>query len=71
MCITLAPIVRTEMDKLCDSLQLKESTYIEMLIRADIRKRKIITETPKIYKLEDWWDERDDPKLKFKKEKTI
>jgi len=68
MCITIAPVVRSEMDKLCDSLQLKESTYIEMLVRVDLKKRNIITETPKVYKLEDWWDERDNPKVKIKKE---
>lgn len=58
--------VRTEMDKLLTKLELSESTYIEMLVRADLKKRKIITEAPKIYNLEDWWDEQDDPKIKVK-----
>jgi len=64
ICITIAPIVKTEMDKLCDELEMKESTYIEMLVRMDLKKRNRIIEQPKIYKLEDWWDEKDDPKHK-------
>jgi len=52
------------MDKLCDELEMKESTYIEMLVRMDLKKRNRIIEQPKIYKLEDWWDEKDNPKHK-------
>lgn len=42
--ITISEMIIKKADELCIKLDLTRSTYIEMLIRADLKKRSIITE---------------------------
>jgi len=51
--ITISKKVIEQADKLCIDLDMKRSTYIEMLIRADLKKRNILVENKKKSKT---WD---------------
>lgn len=51
--ITISKVVLEKMDELCTKLDMKRSTYIEMLIRADLEKQKITIEKNNIIEL---WD---------------
>jgi len=42
--ITISKMVVKEADELCIKLDLTRSAYIEMLIRADLKKRNILVE---------------------------
>lgn len=52
--IMIAQTVIKEADQLCDKIELTRSNYIEMLIRADLKKRNLIQEKPIIRSGNGW-----------------
>jgi hypothetical protein len=64
--IRLPELLLQKADELCEKELLTRTNYIENLIRADFEERGIDFEPPKEYKLEDWWDEKDNTKRKSK-----
>lgn len=54
----IAETVLEAADKLCDKIELTRSNYIEMLIRADLKKRKLITEKPIVRNGDGWKNNR-------------
>ena len=62
--IKLPELLLQKADELCKKKVVTRTNYIEGLIRADLEENGIDFEPPEEYKLEDWWDEKDNLKKK-------
>ena len=62
--IKLPELLLQKTDELCKKELKTRTNYIETLIRNDLEENGIDFEPKREYKLEDWWDEKDNPKTK-------